>query len=93
MELTLKVWAAYAGDAFGPQIPEAIASHVRRLAPTNTPLAALETLAMQVMLASQPIFDPRQARVWVKAFELPEEAAGLAEDAASGNQEDRPGDG
>ncbi len=74
LELTLKVWAAYAGDLLGPNILEAIASHVRRLAPANTPLAALETLAMQVMLTSQPIFDPRKARAWVKAFELPEES-------------------
>ena len=52
----------------------AIASHVRRLAPSNTPLAALETLAMQVVLNSQPVFDPRSAREWVKSFELPDEA-------------------
>ncbi len=88
LELTLKVWAAYAGDAVGPNVREAIASHVRRLAPTNTPLAALETLAMQVMLASQPVFDPRKARAWVKAFEPPEGPVGLAEDAASGNQQE-----
>ncbi len=75
LELTLKVWAAYAGDALGPQVLDAIAAHVRRLAPANTPLAALETLAMQVTMACEPIFDPRQARDWVKAFELPEEAA------------------
>jgi len=74
LELTLKVWGAYAGDSFGPHILEAIASHVRRLAPNNTPLAALESLAMQVTLTAQPVFDPRKARAWVKAFELPEEA-------------------
>ena len=79
-ELTLKVWGAYAGDSFGPHILEAIAAHVRRLAPNNTPLAALESLAMQVTLTAQPVFDPRQARAWVKAFELPEEAAGLMTD-------------
>jgi HEAT repeat protein len=73
LELTLKVWGAYAGDALGPHTLEAIASHIRRLAPANTPLAALEMLAMQVTLASQPVFDPRKAREWVKQFETPEE--------------------
>lgn len=72
-ELTLKVWGAYAGDLLGPHILEAIASHIRRLAPSNTPLAALEALAMQVTLTAQPIFDPRKARDWVKSFEPPEE--------------------
>ena len=81
LELTLKVWAAYAGDLLGPHVLEAIASHVRRLTPTNTPLAALETLAMQVMLTAQPVFDPRKARAWVKAFELPEEASDRGEEA------------
>jgi len=68
-ELTLKVWAAYAGDILGPHVLEVIASHIRRLAPTNTPLAALETLAMQVIASGQPVFDPRNAREWVKSFE------------------------
>ncbi len=79
LELTLKVWAAYAGDALGPHVFEAIDAHVRRLAPSNTPVAALESLAMQVMLTAQPLFDPRHASAWVKEFELPEEAEALTE--------------
>jgi HEAT repeat protein len=75
LELTLKAWGAYAGDSLGPHVLEAIATHIRRIAPTNTPLAALETLAMQVMVNAQPIFDPRVARAWVKSFEVVEEAA------------------
>jgi hypothetical protein len=74
LELTLKVWGGYAGDSLGPHVMEAIASHVRRLSPNNTPLAALETLAMQVVLNGQPVFDPHSAREWVKSFEPPEEA-------------------
>jgi HEAT repeat protein len=73
LELTLKIWAGYAGDSLGPGILDAIATHIRRLTPSSIPLAALETLGMQVMLSSQPIFDPRSAREWVKKFELPEE--------------------
>jgi HEAT repeat protein len=90
LELTLKVWGAYAGDSFGPHILEAIASHIRRLAPTNTPLAALESLAMQVTLTAQPVFDPRKARAWVKAFELPEEADIPVEDSQATSEEPDP---
>ncbi len=72
LELTLKVWAGYAGDSLGPDILDAIATHIRRLAPRGTPLAALETLGMQAALSSQPIFDSRTAREWVKNYEVPE---------------------
>jgi hypothetical protein len=79
-ELTLKVWGAYAGDSLGPHVLEAIATHVRRLAPGNTPLAALEMLAMQIVLTAQPIFDPRKAREWVRKFEPSEEAELVAQE-------------
>jgi HEAT repeat protein len=70
LELTLKVWGAYAGDSLGPRVLDAIATHVRRLAPSGTPVAALELLAMQVVLTCQPIFDPRKARAWVKQYDI-----------------------
>lgn len=91
-ELTLKVWGAYAGDSLGPHTLEAICSHVRRLAPANTPLAALETLAMQVTLTAQPVFDPRTARAWVKAFELPEEADAQAEEVQTEGEQEKEGE-
>ena len=72
-ELTLKVWGAYAGDSRGPRVLDSIATHVRRLAPGGTPLAALELLAMQVVLTCQPIFDPRKARAWVKQYDIVED--------------------
>src|SRR6266545_3319690 len=72
-ELTLKAWGAYAGDSLGPRVLDAIATHVRRVAPSGTPVAALELLAMQVVLTSQPIFDPRQARSWVKQYDIVED--------------------
>lgn len=72
-ELTLKIWGAYAGDSLGPHTLDTIATHIRRLAPANTPLAALETLAMQVIVSATPVFDPRTAREWVKSFEMMEE--------------------
>ncbi len=73
LEITLQTWGAYAGDSLGPHVLEAIATHIRRIAPANTPFAALETLAMQVILNSQPLFDPRKARDWVKSFEPAED--------------------
>jgi HEAT repeat protein len=76
LELTLTVWGAYAGDSLGPHVLEAIATHIRRIAPANTPVAALETLAMQVVTSSQPVFDPRKARDWVKSFEVLEDVSG-----------------
>lgn len=72
-ELTLKVWGAYAGDSLGSRVLDAIAAHVRRLAPIGTPVAALELLAMQAVLTLQPIFDPRQARAWVKQYDIVED--------------------
>jgi len=69
-ELTLKVWGAYAGDSLGSRVLDFIATHVRRVAPPGTPVAALELLAMQVILTTQPVFDPRTARSWVKQYDI-----------------------
>lgn len=73
LELTLKVWGAYAGDSLGPRVLDSIATHLRRIAPGGTPVAALELLAMQVVLTSQPVFDPRAARAWVKQYDIVED--------------------
>ena len=80
LELTLKVWGAYAGDSLGPRVLDAIATHIRRVAPSGTPLAALELLAMQVVLTSQPIFDASKARAWVKQYDVVDEAPAEGED-------------
>jgi HEAT repeat protein len=88
-ELTLKVWGAYAGDSLGPRVLDAIATHVRRVAPSGTPVAALELLAMQVVLTAQPIFDPRKARAWVKQYDIvgdrPIESADTVTETADGS--------
>jgi HEAT repeat protein len=73
IELTLKAWGAYAGDNLGSRVLDFIATHVRRVAPSGTPVAALELLAMQVVLTSQPVFDPRKARSWVKQYDIVED--------------------
>lgn len=91
LELTLKIWGAYAGDSLGSHVLESIATHIRRLAPPNTPLAALETLAMQATLSSQSVFDPRSAREWVKSFETVEDAPeGEAVETSEGEAEVKP---
>ncbi|GAB4445703.1 MAG: hypothetical protein OHK0041_03540 [Anaerolineales bacterium] len=90
LELTLKTWGAYAGDSLGVRVLDLIYAHIRRLAPPGTPPAALELLAMQVVLNSQPIFDPRKARTWVQQFEPAEAQASGAESASSGEGEPLP---
>ena len=69
LELTLKAWGAFAGDSRGPRPIDALEAHIRRVTPANTPREALESLALQTNLATTPVFDPREARQWVKSFE------------------------
>ena len=73
LEFTLKTWGAYGGDGRGPRPLDAIETHLRRITPSGIPALALETLAMQITLTGQPVFDPRKAREWVRSFEPPEE--------------------
>jgi HEAT repeat protein len=75
LELTLKVWGAYAGDTRGPRPLDMLETHLRRIAPSSAPREALEVLALQVNLATMPIFDPREAREWIKSLEPAEMAA------------------
>lgn len=69
LELTLKTWAAYAGDARGARPVDAIEAHIRRLLPANTPLEALYVLGAQASLNGNTVFDSRRAREWTKAYE------------------------
>lgn len=66
LELTLKVWAAYAGDALGPQARESIEAHIRRLTTNQSTKnrQALEKLAMQMMLSRQPVADIKSVERW-----------------------------
>ncbi len=77
-ELTMLAWAAYAGDGLGAHVVDAISTHIRRLAPANTPVAALDTLALQAVVSSQPVFDTHSGGEWVRHFELVEPAPGEA---------------
>ena len=67
LELTLKVWAAYAGDSLGPQPRDAFEAHVRRLT-HNQPVKnrqALEQLAAQMTLSMQPVTDLKNVENWI----------------------------
>jgi HEAT repeat protein len=90
LELTLKAWAAFAGDLRGSSLIDALDAHVRRLTPANTPREALESLALQVNLAAEPIFDPRKAHQWVKSFE-PDEAEPIEEPGQEETEQAKPG--
>ncbi len=72
LETTLEAWSAYAGDIKGPRPLDAIDAHLQRLSNRNVPREALEMLALQVTLNSDPIFDIHKAREWIKSFEPPE---------------------
>ena len=67
LELTLKVWAAFAGDALGSQPRELLEAHIRRLIANQPPKnrQALERLASQMMLSMQPVADLKSVVSWV----------------------------
>lgn len=69
LEITLKVWGAYAGDMTGLRMQDALLAHVRRLSPPDLPIAAAEMLAVQVITNLQPHFRMAEARQWLRQFE------------------------
>lgn len=84
LELTLKVWAAYAGDLRGARPADAIEAHIRRLLPPQAPLEALYALGAQASLNALPLFESGRAREWTKMFEpaAPAEAEAAPEPPA-----------
>lgn len=79
LELTLKVWAAYAGDAQGPDPQDALEAYLARLG-AGIPQArpALEALAAYMVGTLRPVLSTREAGTAIAAFEprpadLPEE--------------------
>ncbi len=67
LELTLKLWAAYAGDSLGPGPVEAIEAYLRRqLFTPEDPLnpsarSALEAFAMLALVVEKPVLDTKEA--------------------------------
>jgi HEAT repeat protein len=77
LELTLKTWAAFAGDSLGPSPHAAIEAHLRRLfvgqPAKNRP--ALEQLAGQAVLNMQQVLSQKQAESWLSGSEILSPAA------------------
>lgn len=69
LELTLKVWAAYAGDTRGARPTDAIEAHLRRLLPAQAPIEALYAIGAQASLNGLALFETGRAREWTKSFE------------------------
>jgi len=53
LEWTLKIWAAYAGDVFGPSTIDAIRSYLLRASRNQVPIAVLEKLAHEMIRQNQ----------------------------------------
>lgn len=90
LEMTLKTWSAYAGDTRGPRAVDALETHLRRMTPANVPTRALEILAAQIYQYTEPVFDPRKAREWVKSFEPAETVPLSTADEQAPDQEKKP---
>lgn len=71
LELTLKVWAAFAGDSLGPGPLASIEAYLRRMT-VNQPAKnrlGLEQLAAQMTLAMETLADRKQAESWLGGSE------------------------
>lgn len=89
LELCLKTWAAYAGDALGADVSDALEAFVRRLTVTlPKSREAVQNLAVQMLQSRQPVVARAQAVRWVQdfdpaAFQTVDEAATEEETFAS----------
>lgn len=89
LELTLKVWAAFAGDALGAAPLAALESYLRRML-AGQPARnrqVLEQIAAQMVLNQEALIERRTAEAWLGS-ENPAAAAPLEE--ASGGEEEAP---
>ena len=70
LEITLQIWAAYAGDVRGPRLSDAIDAYVRRMT-VGIPKAqvALERLAAQTVLRRTSNFTESSANLWLAEVE------------------------
>jgi HEAT repeat protein len=77
LELTLKTWAAFAGDSLGPAPQAALEAFVRRMlvGQPGKNRQALEQLAGQIILNVQPIPSQKQAENWLGGSEMAAQTA------------------
>jgi len=80
LEFTLKVWAAYAGDARGPRGTDAIEAYLRRMSVgVHKARPALEYIASQMTLSRRSSFTQKEAQNWTATFDTAAvEGAGIA---------------
>lgn len=71
LELTLRVWGAYAGDLVGPNATDALEAYLRRMV-VEIPKArsALETLALMITLSMRPVISQNGIEREVAEFDL-----------------------
>ncbi len=89
LELTLKAWATYAGDALGASLGDAILAFLRRALPEDERgLPALEALALQLVLGEGDSVPAKAAGKRTQALaEMPEEETEEHEEAEGGEAE------
>ena len=71
LELALRIWAAFAGDALGPGSLAATESYLRRMTADQPPKnrAGLAQLAAQMVLAELPVIERKKAESWLGGAE------------------------
>jgi HEAT repeat protein len=70
LELTLKVWSAYAGDMLGPTPNHSLEAYIRRMTASNPRIRpALEHLALSSLLERKDRFTRREAETWIAPHE------------------------
>lgn len=88
LELTLKVWSAYAGDMLGTDILNTMESYIRRMS-INIPQAheAIEKLSLQMVCATKLAIRLQDATECLSQFKPVEQAAPEATDSVEVNPE------
>ncbi len=83
LALTLKAWAAYAGDGRGPRLADALDAYIRRMtADIANARPAMEQLAAQMTLTLNPVIARNAAGRFVSSFEDPTAPEGEAASAS-----------
>ncbi|NUM46062.1 MAG: HEAT repeat domain-containing protein [Anaerolineales bacterium] len=71
LDLTLKVWAAYAGDARGPLNVHALEAYTRRMTTgVRNAETGLERIALQISLTKNPYPSQRSASRWARGIKM-----------------------
>ena len=68
LEITLKIWGAYAGDILSANKVDPLDAHIKRLS-GEVPTEIIHMLAAQAILSESISFDARQAKEWMKSLD------------------------